>query len=201
MNHQSQTNLKSSGIDINDLPCPAFCKDKNFNYFNVNKAHLNFTGCDLNEVMEHSDYDLPWEKYANTYRDIDKQVLNGRSFAVLESIITKKNAEITIVTRKNAITNLAGVVTGILGLITTVSDKKIIQSTKLLNRADKELTAQTSLTPGKYNLSKREQECLFYVLREKTAKQIAKILGLSFRTVEFYIENIKNKYLFSINNS
>jgi DNA-binding CsgD family transcriptional regulator len=45
-----------------------------------------------------------------------------------------------------------------------------------------------------FNLSSRELECLFYTLRGKTAKQAAEILNLSKRTVESYIENIKNKF-------
>lgn len=42
-------------------------------------------------------------------------------------------------------------------------------------------------------LSKRETECLFYLLDGCTAKEIAAPLKLSHRTVERYIENMKNK--------
>lgn len=42
-------------------------------------------------------------------------------------------------------------------------------------------------------LSKREGECLFYVLQGKSARQIAELLHLSKRTVETYYQNIKNK--------
>lgn len=42
-------------------------------------------------------------------------------------------------------------------------------------------------------LSKREIECLYFLARGKTAKMIAKILTLSPRTVEYYIDNIKVK--------
>lgn len=42
-------------------------------------------------------------------------------------------------------------------------------------------------------LSKRETECLFYLLDGCTAKEIAVALHLSHRTVEGYIENMKNK--------
>ena len=45
-----------------------------------------------------------------------------------------------------------------------------------------------------HNISKRESECLFYILRGKTAKEIAKILHLSPRTVEEYTENLKFKF-------
>ncbi|KTD06365.1 transcriptional regulator LuxR [Legionella gratiana] len=44
-----------------------------------------------------------------------------------------------------------------------------------------------------FQLSHRELECLFFTLRAMTAKQIAEQLNLSKRTIEFYLENIKNK--------
>lgn len=42
-------------------------------------------------------------------------------------------------------------------------------------------------------LSLREKQCLKLLIEGKSAKETAKILGLSSRTVEFYFENIKNK--------
>ncbi len=47
---------------------------------------------------------------------------------------------------------------------------------------------------NKYDLSPREIECLFHILRGKTMKETAAILSLSKRTVETYYENIKNKF-------
>jgi len=45
----------------------------------------------------------------------------------------------------------------------------------------------------KYNLSKRELQCIQYLVKGASAKDIAFTLGLSYRTVEIYIQNIKNK--------
>jgi DNA-binding CsgD family transcriptional regulator len=42
-------------------------------------------------------------------------------------------------------------------------------------------------------LAPREVECLLYLLRGHTAKQTARQLQLSYRTVEFYIANVKDK--------
>ena len=40
----------------------------------------------------------------------------------------------------------------------------------------------------------RQKECLQYLVRGKTAKEIADILGLSKRTIENYIDTIKVKF-------
>ena len=45
----------------------------------------------------------------------------------------------------------------------------------------------------KFDLSKRELECLFYLIRGKSARQIANILFRSVRTIENHIQNIKLK--------
>ncbi|MEO8402099.1 MAG: LuxR C-terminal-related transcriptional regulator [Gammaproteobacteria bacterium] len=41
--------------------------------------------------------------------------------------------------------------------------------------------------------TKREKECLFYILRGKTARETGKLLNLSTRTIETYINNLKIK--------
>jgi len=42
-------------------------------------------------------------------------------------------------------------------------------------------------------LSKQEQLCIHYLLKGKTAKETVKEMKISFRTVEYYFENIKDK--------
>lgn len=42
-------------------------------------------------------------------------------------------------------------------------------------------------------LSPREISCIKYLLKGKTAKEIAKHLNLSYRTIEYYLENIRSK--------
>ncbi|MBA2652262.1 MAG: helix-turn-helix transcriptional regulator [Tatlockia sp.] len=46
---------------------------------------------------------------------------------------------------------------------------------------------------GEYNLSKRETQSLFYLIRGYSAREIAQRLGLSAKTIEYHIEQLKNK--------
>lgn len=67
-----------------------------------------------------------------------------------------------------------------------------------LLKQKKNAEAVKTLLPGKeFNnvyLSKRELECLYLMVRGKTAKGIADILELSPRTVEQYLNSLKNKF-------
>lgn len=45
----------------------------------------------------------------------------------------------------------------------------------------------------KIALTDREKQCLYYTLQGKSAKQIANMLGISYRTVETYLTKAKQK--------
>jgi PAS domain S-box-containing protein len=49
------------------------------------------------------------------------------------------------------------------------------------------------IQPRPMALPKRELECLQYIIQGYTAKMIAREVGLSFRTIESYIRNLKNR--------
>lgn len=59
-----------------------------------------------------------------------------------------------------------------------------------LIHSDNDIKPNTNM----YSLSKRELQCMFYVLRGNSNKQIAEALKLTKRTIDFYMENIKNKF-------
>ena len=61
---------------------------------------------------------------------------------------------------------------------------------------DTKVSIESLLSSAVFNghyFSKREMECLQYYIKGRTAKQIAKELKLSYRTVQHYLENIKCK--------
>lgn len=49
-------------------------------------------------------------------------------------------------------------------------------------------------TSENISMTKRERECLLYLSQGKSAKEIARLLNLSWRTIEYYIENMKKKW-------
>lgn len=67
---------------------------------------------------------------------------------------------------------------------------KDIDNILLLNNQRSDFIAQIQTA----HLSKRENECLYHIIRGKTAKEIATLLGISFRTVETHLAHIKEKF-------
>jgi DNA-binding CsgD family transcriptional regulator len=94
--------------------------------------------------------------------------------------------------------NVAGVIVS----ASEIQHKTIINIALQIAKADKKFRGNNNVNQRSYsvfmpsqnsNLSKREMECLFYLVRGKGARETAELLHLSKRTVEDYIENIKNK--------
>jgi DNA-binding CsgD family transcriptional regulator len=85
---------------------------------------------------------------------------------------------------------------GIFGISVSMNNLDLI-STDILNPFQTLLCMANihdySISANK-KLSKREKECLQHLTSGMTAKKIARILNLSPRTVEFYIENLKKKF-------
>ncbi|MBK2084699.1 helix-turn-helix transcriptional regulator [Francisella adeliensis] len=56
------------------------------------------------------------------------------------------------------------------------------------------LTQQSFIDLYDINITNREKDISLQLASNKTSKQIALSLGLSYRTVEQYIDNLKNKF-------
>ncbi|WP_131781565.1 helix-turn-helix domain-containing protein [Legionella gresilensis] len=99
---------------------------------------------------------------------------------------------------------LDGLAQSVQTLITTglLSDNRISQNnTSLIFLDDKSghypytIEKIRSLFTKKFkqHIKQREAECLFYILRGKSAREIGPILNLSPRTIEYYLSMLKDK--------
>jgi DNA-binding CsgD family transcriptional regulator len=86
--------------------------------------------------------------------------------------------------------------------MTDITDCHIIDLTRYLLKTDGKYQYEICKQQFSYilmdnyfnnNLSEREMECLFFTLRGKSSKTIGKILNLSAKTVEYYIDQLKIK--------
>jgi len=186
---------------FNELPGYIGWKDKN----------SVFLGCNINnaravqlkhpqDIIGLSDMDLidQTEKSAHFHRRHDQIALEGHIIKTLHPSTHLSNNKTYFQTKKilkqgeKIIGTIYHCVEFIISnLFAKMQDIDKRNSPSAILPLYYELESNTDNNP--YHFSPRELECLFCLLRGMSAKQIGIILGLSKRTIEFYIDNIKNK--------
>jgi len=189
------------------LPTASGCKDLKSNFIYTNQNYANLVGLKYKEdTIGRTDFDMPCDTVncAQLFREQDKQVITQiqpmrildihpfagglwQAYLFSKSPLYDNNNNIagTIFTGQN-ITNTSALEFG------SLLAKIKVEGVK------NDLLGQDSYMIGnrfgKIPLTSRESEVLFFVLRGKTAKTIAKILGVSPRTIEKYQRNLKFKF-------
>lgn len=180
---------------LDHLPGLIGWKDVNRHYLGANKALLaakGFRGAD--DITGKTDEELsPWSAEENEiYQLQDLSVLNGGNVSTVHSDSTMN--EVFILEKRPLIDQNNNVT----GLIYHCSPYNKSEVFRVLRQIDAKLDLNThhytlNHHQNKFELTSREHECVFLLIRGKTAKEIGVLLSLSKRTVESYIENIKNK--------
>jgi DNA-binding CsgD family transcriptional regulator len=155
------------------------------------------------KIIDKSDEDMPWGEngYADIFREEDKEVIAQGTINFCLGKYEFASSEKVVLTQKTPIINSDGYITGIINYLTTINNLTITNITQTL------LCSGVTIEPilidyikklfiaknDSLNISPREEECLYFLIRRLTAKDIGKTLGLSYRTVEFYINSLKKK--------
>lgn len=190
-----QTTLKMEMLDqFTDLY--VWKKDLNLNFIDLNESAAKAFGFyDRRHAIGKSDFDIPSKlsQFANVFRSHDMNVIkNGKLAKFLEIQPCANNIwKILQVEKFPWVEN--GKVTGVIGYSTDIT-KYYIKLDNFLLKNESKMSDQQTSSDLKPNLSLREFECLFFLLRKCTAKEIANIFSLSYRTIEHYIETLKLKF-------
>jgi DNA-binding CsgD family transcriptional regulator len=180
---------------LDHLPGLVGWKDANRHYLGANKALLAMKGFKVAEdIVGKTDEDLtPWLIEDNQiYQQQDLRVLNGDKVSTAH-IDAKTN--VVYLLEKRPLIGHNNIVTGLIYHCHPCHKNEVF---RILKQFDDKLNLSTnhySLNDhqNKYELTSREYECVFLLIRGKSAKEIGALLSLSKRTIESYIENIKNK--------
>jgi DNA-binding CsgD family transcriptional regulator len=185
---------------IANLPGLMFLKNKKLQYIACS-SRLNQLGGD--NLIGNDDYNTPWANNAEAYRNADKRVMREEQpLTFLESLKIADGTELVILSRKFPSYDDMQQVSGITCSLSIVTSPATLRHIAILRKTDFELVALNNYQPKNYavadhfelfNLSKSETKCLFYLIRGKTAKEIAAILKKSKRTIEKHIDSIKYK--------
>jgi DNA-binding CsgD family transcriptional regulator len=187
------------------------CKDANSVFMYANKAYADIIGVGRDnhlDIIGRTDFDMPCETVncAEIFRKQDKEVMAvEKSMRILDIHPFAGNKWKAYIFTKTSLYDSTDQ-TKVIGTIfhgADITNSQNLELGSFLSRITEDvhtelLGGQTSfLLSHEFNevkLSAREAETLFFILRGKTAKQIARVLGISDRTVHDFLERLKIKF-------
>lgn len=188
---------------LQNMPGHHFVKDLNSRYVEISRDLSAFISMQRNHIIDKLDCELPWEEVADQLCHNDSTAIHQQHSDVFEPLpIDSKRVFVTRCV-KFAMRDQSGDAIGVIGQTYIFSQKESIgEALKVIMLFDQKSEIDSNPKYGSYitheypadfKLTHRETECLFLLIRGKTAKEIGKFLTISPRTVEVYVENIKRK--------
>ncbi len=185
---------------VDGLPGPAMYKDVNGVFRYLNQAYADLAGVKGNRLdfIGSTAFDLPcgMSAAAEMFEEQDRLVIETRR--VVRNLDIHPYASGVWgahLGRKAPVYDEAQHVAGTIWQGTDITDAYMAAiSTQLAKFGSQQISYVLSNEGGRLSLTPREREVLFLVLRGKTAKLAASALGLSYRTVQQYVESLKLKF-------
>jgi len=174
---------------IPECNIPILVKSLDFNHIGVTKMLLDIVGMKSeNELIGKDDFNVLWSELAMQLRLEDENVLKNQTLTTINPLPRKGWDNLIVSVYKEPLINPNGIIIGVIVLIQSLSIN--LENISPVNWCENKIKVGENMIA----LSLREQECLYFLLRGKSAKIIAKHLGLSPRTIETYIDRLKNKF-------
>ncbi len=193
----------SMGLILQNAPSYLYIKDLDSCYVDVSQSLEKDWGVSKKRLLGKNDYEAPWQIFADQYLHRDNISKQTGCCDVFEPVPLDKNLVVATRSVKFPIRDNGGTIIGIMGQTEILSShSNLNESLRALMKADKKKfnfsmqiqpSYQIQQYPETLQLTSRESECLFLLIRGKTAKEIGIFLQISPRTVESYIEKIKIK--------
>jgi DNA-binding CsgD family transcriptional regulator len=181
-----------SKAELNTFNIYTYKKDRNSRYIDCNERFAEICGLDSPaQIIGKSDIDLPWKEQAKTFYNEDEIVRQGNNITNRRIPLATKNTIIPLLNSKQLLVDTTSNDPIILGFAISLVEGMINKNMQASHFKRKIALLDNF---GKIDLSVRELEVLKQILRGSSAKQSAKALKLSYRTVEYYIENLKSLF-------
>ena len=112
---------------VDNLPQSIFHKDLNLTYVSCNRNFARDLGMREEEIVGETDFDLFPEALAMKYRDDDARILRTRTPEEIEEPYVRDGKELTVQTVKTAVLDEKGQVTGVLGVLWDITERKLAE--------------------------------------------------------------------------
>jgi DNA-binding CsgD family transcriptional regulator len=155
------------------------------------------------QAIGHTDHDIPCEaaKYADEFIKLDKlSVATAKKLQSVQIISYNSEWKVILSERTPAIdenNSVTKLYISAMDMTNTSYSKGIlllgIADKKMINTVNKPANYIVDYDHQPLPLTQKQELCLFLLIRGKTMKQIATILGISIKTVEDHLDSIKIK--------
>ncbi len=192
---------------FDQMPGAWGCKDKNSTFMYANAEYGRIIGlAHHEEAIGKTDFEMPCETVncASLFREQDKQVMQkAHRMRILDIHPFAGNQWKAYLFTKTPLLDVDHQIVGTIFHGADITNASIIDLGSILAKVSVEdvnniLLGQSSYILGnkfgEIKLSERLCDVLFYLLRGKTVKQIAILLGISHRTVDEYLEQLKARF-------
>lgn len=178
-----------------ELPFHLYSKDRKGIFLHCNDATARTAGYDsANELRGCTDYDLCLPATAAAVSSVDASIIySGQPQLLIENVKLLNGREFSTFSFKLPLRTEMAKISGIFGLSFVIKQEKLLAYIDQIADINHPCAESIHTAHGKQILTYRQQECLFYLVKGMTIKQIASELTLSPRTIEHHIESIKNK--------
>ena len=140
---------------------------------------------------------------ADDYIRQDKMVVETKSpLSILDLQCYADGQQRTLLTRKKPFYDHNDKLIGSICHCAEINNNTFQTLAAYLSKSDQQFYGHTQQrsytltnTDKAFDLSQRQLECLFYIIRGKTAKETGHILNISARTVEAHLNSVKKKWV------
>lgn len=149
-------------------------------------------------LLGKTDFDLPWQDYAELYLEHEKAIFSGNIYSSLIPLNDHSGHTNIFLHNKYCEFDETGEFIRLVCYASELINPCVYELSNQLARSlpdsDQNPCFELGHDPEKFGLTEREHQCLFYLLQGKSSKSIAEILNIARRTVDSHIELIKSKF-------
>lgn len=185
---------------LKNLPGLINWKNTHSEFMGSTKAVAWMAGFESPEqIVGKNDDHMPWGEngYSELFRAEDQETQAGKILYILGQY-HYHNRERLFFIKKMPIVK-SDIIMGTLNHLVEIFPPTLRNVVATLGDSDLEISLEliNNIRSVFFNrnflLSKREEDCVYYLLKGLSAKEIAQKLNISYRTVEFYIKTLKEK--------